>query len=161
MAETIVGVMGPGRDATTEDLETAEELGRRIAAEGWVLLTGGRASGVMEAASAGAAGAGGMVVGILPSADRNGMSGSVDIPIVTGLGSARNNVNVLSSDIVMACGLGMGTISEVLLAAKAGKQVILLNQTPDTESFLSQFGTGLFHYASSPSEAVRLAGRLL
>lgn len=161
MPKTIIGVMGPGRDATPEDVETAQELGRLIASESWVLLTGGRATGVMEAASRGAAGAGGIVVGVLPSSDRSGMSGSVDIPIVTGMGSARNNINVLSSDIVIACGVGMGTFSEVLLAAKAGKQIIMLNQSEASRTFLDEFGSGLFHFPLSPGEAISMAKKLL
>lgn len=54
--KTVVGVMGPGEGATLADLERAQTLGRLIAGEGWVLLTGGRRSGVMDAASKGAHG---------------------------------------------------------------------------------------------------------
>lgn len=157
MTKTIIGVMGPGDGATPEDLQTAEKLGRLIATEGWTLLTGGRASGVMDAASRGANKAGGLVVGILPSSNRSGMSDFVSIPIVTGMDSARNNINVLSSDIVMVCGVGMGTFSEVLLAAKAGKSVILLNQNEASKTFLEQFDSRLFLFVSTPSEAISQA----
>ncbi|MDX1618679.1 MAG: hypothetical protein R3224_07820, partial [Balneolaceae bacterium] len=143
------------------DLETARELGRLIASEGWVLLTGGRASGVMDAASRGAAEAGGWVIGILPDSHKAGMSAHVDVPIVTGLDSARNNINVLSSDIVMVCGVGMGTFSEVLLAAKAGKPVVLLNQSEASTAFLEEFESGLFHFAAGPAEAIARARELL
>jgi len=47
----IIGVMGPGTGAKAQDLENAYELGRLIAERGWVLLTGGRNVGVMDAAS--------------------------------------------------------------------------------------------------------------
>jgi uncharacterized protein (TIGR00725 family) len=53
MAE-IIGVMGPGEQATAVDVQMAYDLGQKIAAAGWVLLTGGRPAGVMEAASRGA-----------------------------------------------------------------------------------------------------------
>jgi predicted Rossmann-fold nucleotide-binding protein len=44
----------------------------------------------------------------------------VDLAILTDLGNARNNVNVMSSNIIVACGLGgAGTVSEVALALKA------------------------------------------
>ena len=46
------------------------------------------------------------------------MSEAVDLPIVTDLGNARNNINVLSSNVVIACGMGLGTASEVALALK-------------------------------------------
>ncbi|HMB99371.1 MAG TPA: hypothetical protein VKM36_12850, partial [Balneolaceae bacterium] len=39
----------------------------------------------------------------------------------TGFGSARNIINILSSDIVIVCGTGLGTISEASLALKSSK----------------------------------------
>ncbi|MFH5833033.1 TIGR00725 family protein [Halalkalibaculum sp. DA3122] len=160
MAKTIIGVMGPG-DAPPEVLDAATQLGQLIAAEGWVLLTGGRRAGVMDAASRGAKEGGGLTVGVLPTGDRSGMSPSIDIPIATGIGSARNNVNVLTSDVVIACGVGMGTISEVLLAAKAGRNVILLNQSEASATFLKRFDSPCFHFASTPGDAVSRARELL
>jgi predicted Rossmann-fold nucleotide-binding protein len=49
----VIGVMGPAQ-AGVRELEDARALGELIARQGWILLTGGRASGVMEAASQGA-----------------------------------------------------------------------------------------------------------
>ncbi|MDX1618188.1 MAG: TIGR00725 family protein [Balneolaceae bacterium] len=161
MANIIIGVMGPGGGAGDSDLEIAYELGKLIADEGWTLLTGGRRAGVMDAASRGAKESGGLTVGILPGHDRAGVSPHVDVPVVTGVGSARNNINVLSCDLVFACGVGMGTFSEVLLAVKAGKQVILLNQTEASINFLEQFASDRIHFVSAPSEAIELAARLL
>jgi uncharacterized protein (TIGR00725 family) len=54
------------------------------------------------------------------------MSSAVDIPILTGLGQARNVINVLSSRVVIACGLGAGTLSEIALALKLGRPVVLM-----------------------------------
>ncbi|MGK7927171.1 MAG: TIGR00725 family protein [Spirulina sp.] len=126
MVKIIIGVMGPGENATPEECDRAYELGWRIARSGWVLLTGGRDRGVMEAASLGAKSAGGLTIGILPGGDRQGVSKSVDIAIVTDMGNARNNINILSSDVIIACGMGLGTASEVALALKGGKPTILL-----------------------------------
>src|SRR6476469_6847830 len=103
MPKVVIGVMGPGTTATAADLQNAYEVGQLIAAAGWVLLTGGRNSGVMHAASQGAQQAGGLTVGILPTADRAMMSDAVDIAVLTDMGSARNNINVLSSQVVIAC----------------------------------------------------------
>lgn len=50
MRKIVIGVMGPGDNATPSDLQNAYELGKSIAQEGWVLLTGGRNVGVMDAA---------------------------------------------------------------------------------------------------------------
>lgn len=127
MAKLMVGVMGPGEDATDANIQTAEYLGRLIAKEGLVVLTGGRNVGVMDAASKGAKSAGGLTIGILPGSDLSDVSEYVDIPIVTGIGNARNNINVLSSDIIVSIGLGLGTISEIALALKSGKRVLTLD----------------------------------
>ena len=48
----IVGVMGGGRNNATVD-EEARQLGTLIAERGWVLLNGGRDTGVMQASARG------------------------------------------------------------------------------------------------------------
>jgi uncharacterized protein (TIGR00725 family) len=148
----VVGVMGPGAGARPEDLENARRLGAGIARAGWVLLSGGQAVGVMDAASRGAASAGGLVVGVLPGDDPSNASEALDVAIVTGMGSARNNVNVLSSDVVVACGMGAGTASEVALALKAGKPVVLLGCGPDAEALFA--GLGPVTVAATPEDAL-------
>lgn len=161
MRKPIVGVMGPGESATLTDIEVAHELGKQIATQGWVLLTGGRSEGVMHAANQGAKQAGGLTVGILPGENITGMSSAVDIPILTGIGSARNNINVLSSDVVIACGMGCGTASEVALALKAEKPVILLNTSPLTQEFFQQFTNVQVFWATRPVEAIAIAIKVL
>lgn len=138
MKKTVIGIMGPGLGATDIDRQVAYELGRFIALEGWVLLTGGRNVGVMEAANQGAKQENGLTIGILPTADDRGISDAVDIAIFTDMGNARNNINVLSSDVVVACGMGAGTASEVALALKSNKPVILLNCDRPTQVFFQQ-----------------------
>lgn len=101
MNKILIGVMGPGEQATAAQMDTAFALGSSLAQQGWGVLTGGRNVGVMEAACRGAKAAGGLTVGILPSCDRAILSEAVDIAIFTDLGSARNNVNVLSSQVVV------------------------------------------------------------
>lgn len=142
MAYIIIGVMGPGSSATPTQIETAYALGYAIASSGWVLLTGGRQVGVMEAACQGAKAAGGLTVGILPSNDGADRSAAVDIPIVTGLGDARNAINVLSSQVVVACGLGPGTASEIALALKAQRPVILMEMPPSAIALWQSLATG-------------------
>jgi uncharacterized protein (TIGR00725 family) len=65
----IIGVMGAGENARAIDIRNAFALGSAIANEGWVVLTGGRNRGVMDAANRGAKAAGGLTVGILPTKD--------------------------------------------------------------------------------------------
>jgi uncharacterized protein (TIGR00725 family) len=118
--------MGPAK-ARRKDVENARVLGELIARREWVLLTGGRDVGVMHAASQGAKKvARSLTVGVLPTT-RDKISKYVDVAIVTEMGSARNNICVFSSQVIVACGLGgSGTVSEVALALKAGKEVVLL-----------------------------------
>lgn len=161
MTRPIVGVMGPGDGARDEDVAAAEALGRRIAGEGWTLLTGGRDAGVMAAANRGAKAAGGTTIGVLPGTTRGGVSPDVDFPIVTGLGNARNNVNVLSSDVVVACGMGAGTASEVALALKFGKPVVLLNGNEPSRAFWTSLAPRGVHVADGVDAAIQTIRGLL
>ncbi|MEO1399957.1 MAG: cytochrome [Cyanobacteria bacterium J06635_1] len=140
MPAPLIGVMGPGGLAPDSICVTAYELGYQIAQQGWILLTGGRNVGVMDAASRGAFDAGGLTVGILPDADAGALSDSIIIPIFTDMGSGRNNINVLSSQVVVACGLGAGTAAEIALAIKAQKPVVLMRMDSLTVSFFQRLG---------------------
>lgn len=154
MRKIIVGVMGPGSGASETDRKNAYTLGMLIAQEGWVLLTGGRNVGVMDAASRGAKAANGLIVGILPDDCDSGLSEAVDIAIITGMGSARNNINVLSSDVVIACGMGAGTASEVALALKANKPVVLLTGNRESQLFFQTLSNDNLFLAASPEAAI-------
>jgi hypothetical protein len=130
-----------------------------VAERGWVLLTGGRATGVMDAASRGAREAGGLVIGVLPDADIVGASEHLDVAIRTGMGDARNVINVLSSDVVIALPGGVGTLSEVALALAAGKAVIVLGWDPGPA--MRATGSGRLLDAASLDEAVARVEREL
>lgn len=159
MRKKVIGVMGGGRVSDVA-LEQARELGRLIARRGWVLLNGGRDRGVMAASAAGAHEAGGLVIGILPGADRQGAAPHLDVAIATGMGDARNVINVLSSDVVIACPGSVGTLSEVALALKNGKPVVLLGfeAGPVGDSYRR---SGQLQVACDPAEAVKLAAACL
>lgn len=112
-----------GSSDETRYKKESREIGRFIAERGWVLVTGGR-GGIMEEASRGAFEAKGIVVGILPSDDFAGANEFCTIVIPTGMGYARNAVNLLSADIVVAIGGKSGTLSELAYAWTYGKPVI-------------------------------------
>ncbi len=83
------------------------------------------------------------------------MSKFVDVAIVTEMGSARNNICVLSSQVIVACGLGgSGTVSEVALALKAGREVVLLGATPVEEKFFKKLGGSLVSSVQTPEDAI-------
>ena len=122
----------------------------------FVTLSGGRDAGVMAAVNRGAKSAGGLTVGILPDRERRGISVHVDIHIITDMGSARNNINVLSSDVIIACGMGRGTAAEIALALKAEKKVILLACPAAAQTFFRELGGAHVSVAGTPEEAVAI-----
>ncbi len=131
----------------------AYELGRLIAESGWVLLNGGRNAGVMAASARGAAEAGGLVIGILPDDHWDGVAAGVEVPVLTGMGDARNEINVLSSRVVVALKGGAGTLSEVALALKAGRPVVTLG-FPLGEACAPYYARGRIVDTRTPEEAV-------
>ena len=161
MKKIIIGVMGPGEQATATDLQNAYELGKLIAQQGWVLLTGGRNVGVMDAANQGAKSANGLTVGILPGNNTNDVSESVDLAIVTNLGNARNNINVLSADVVIACGMSAGTAAEIALALKANKKVILLNNNQESKLFFQRLSPENIYFVHSLVEVIKITNKVL
>jgi len=153
----VIGVMGAAAPSP-HALAAAKELGKLIAERGWVLLTGGRSAGVMAAACAGAKQvSGSLTLGILPGA-AGGEAADLDIAVFTGMGEARNAINVLTSDVVVACGVeGPGTVSEIALALKAEKPVVLLNPSAAAWSLFTGLHSGarLFR-AAAPEEVMRV-----
>jgi uncharacterized protein (TIGR00725 family) len=113
-----VAVCGPG-DCTGPEAALAHEVGRLLAARGAVVICGG-GTGVMGAVAAGARSAGGIVVGIRPTATRAGASPDLSVTIATGMGEARNAIIVASADAVIVVGGSWGTLSEVALARRRG-----------------------------------------
>jgi uncharacterized protein (TIGR00725 family) len=120
-----IGVIG-GSEVPPPVVARAEEVGREIARRGAVLVCGGL-GGVMEAACRGAASEGGLTVGILPGEDRRAANPYVRIPIVTGMGYARNLAVVRSCQAVIAVDGSYGTLSEIGHALQGGIPVIGLN----------------------------------
>ncbi len=145
MPNRYVAVCGDS-DPGTPHRQAAFDVGRLLAEAGCVVLCGGY-GGVMEAASEGAAKAGGTVVGILPTSDREGANEYLTLSLPTGLGQARNAVLATAAEAVIAIGsTGWGTLSEIALARRLGRPVVGL-QTWRLEGLET---------AGSPDEAVRI-----
>jgi len=146
-------------EPSSATLHAARRFGRLAAEAGWVVLTGGRPAGVMEAACAGAkAVPGSLTIGILPTGPDGPVCGHVDIAVFTGVGEARDAINVLSSDVVVACGVeGPGTAAEVALALRLGRPTVLLAAAPTASAFFRTIaGRGMLHEAQSPEAAMDL-----
>lgn len=117
-----VAVVGPSAPDDPDLLDEAMAAGRQLAGRGWVVVTGGL-GGVMAAAAAGVAQAGGTAVALLPGSDRAAASPGHTVAIPTGLGEMRNALLVRTVDAVLAVGGSWGTLSEVALAARTGVPV--------------------------------------
>ncbi len=117
-----VAVIGAGRcDEATGAV--AEAVGAAVARAGAVLVCGGL-GGVMAAACRGAAGRGGLTVGILPGGDAAAANPWVGLALPTGMGELRNGLVVRAADALVAVGGGYGTLSELALALKIGRPVV-------------------------------------
>jgi len=120
-----IAVIGGGQPSPQE-AQLAEEVGRELAKQGAILVCGGL-GGVMEVACKGASSGGGVTIGILPGESRQAANPYVQIPIVTGIGYARNVAVVKSAQAVIAIGGSYGTLSEISHALQSGIPVIGLN----------------------------------
>jgi len=146
----VVAVIGAGV-CDEETAARAEAVGRLLAERGCVVACGGL-GGVMEAASRGAAAAGGLVIGILPGQKPGTANPWVAVSIATGMGDARNAILANTAAAFIAVAGEHGTLSEIAFALKRKKRVVSLGSwevDPAVE------------VASSPEEAVRLATRSL
>ncbi|MFA6042201.1 MAG: hypothetical protein WC786_00770, partial [Patescibacteria group bacterium] len=156
MQKPIIGIMGPGRSATQEEQADAHALGTIVAELGCILLTGGVAHGVMDAACKGARERGGMTIGILPHklpSETHPISEYVDIPIITTFGEGRNLINAFSCKVILVVGMCPGTASEVCFAIKAGVPVILLRPTDEALNFFQKILKGTVRTARTPRDA--------
>lgn len=120
----LIGVIGASRPSA-EGLRLAEEVGRLIAESGAVTVNGGL-GGVMEAASKGAAEAGGEVLGVLPGPDATTANPYVTIAVPTNMGHARNVVIAHAAEALIAVEGEFGTLSEMAIGLKLGKPVYTL-----------------------------------
>jgi len=161
MRKPVIGVMG-GSEVSADVERMAGQLGKLIAERGWVLLSGGRDCGVMRASTRGAKEAGGTVIGILPDRETSArVSPHLDIAVFTGMGDARNVINVLSSDVVIALPGSAGTMSEIALALKNKKPVILLGYDGVPVGLKAFHEGGGLTMARDPGEAIAAADTIL
>jgi uncharacterized protein (TIGR00725 family) len=121
----IIAVIGAS-SCSPEETKLAQSVGELLAQQGAIVVCGGL-GGVMDAVCRGAKSKGGLTIGILPGQDASMANPCVDIPVVTGLGEARNVVVVKSAQAVIAIGGSYGTLSEIAYALKSNIPVIGLN----------------------------------
>ena len=125
----LIGVVGAA-NASQRGLEDAYEVGRLLAEQGAVLVCGGL-GGVMTAAARGCFEAGGEVVGILPGETSETANPYVTLPIVTGMGHARNIIIAHTALALIAIEGEYGTLSEIAIGLKLKKPVVQLRSWED------------------------------
>ena len=152
----IIAVIGGG-DCSPEEAAVAEEVGREIARRGTVLVCGGM-GGVMEAACRGADSEGGITIGILPGQTRQAANPYVQIPIVTGLGYARNVAVVKTAQAIIAIDGSYGTLSEIGHALQDRIPVVGLNTWSISRDGRKDSSIVI---ADSPADAVAKAIKLI
>ena len=158
--QKIIGIMGPGKNAPRQVQQLAFELGKLAALEGWMVLTGGVNRGVMDAGLRGAKSAGGKTIGIISRTSAN-ISAAVDIAIMTDIGRARNNINVMTSDALVICGMGDGTASEVAFALQAKKPIVFIRPDSLTWKFFRKLGGSLVYKTITPKQGVNTLKKVL
>lgn len=151
-----IAVIG-GSQASRKEISLAEEVGSELAKQGATLVCGGL-GGVMEAACRGASSEGGTTIGILPGENQREANSYVQIPIVTGMGYARNVAVVKSAQAVIAIGGSYGTLSEIGHALQSGIPVIGLNTWSLSKN--GKLNSSIIP-AENPTEAVEKALELI
>jgi uncharacterized protein (TIGR00725 family) len=149
-----IAVVGGGAD-DSELATLAEDVGRRVAAAGAVLVCGGL-GGVMEAAARGAREAGGDVLGVLPTESPDDANPHVTHAVATGMGHARNLAVVASADAVIAIGGEWGTLAEIAFARRLERPVVALSSWTVSGRGEMREAPGI-EAADSPTEAVERA----
>lgn len=125
IVKPVVAVCGPGGEVAAEILHLAHQVGALLAQAGAVVVTGGL-DGVMAAASRGAQLSGTPTIGLLPGTDNQTANEHLTVAVPTGLGQLRNGLVVNAADAVIAIGGSWGTLSEIALARRAGKPVVVV-----------------------------------
>jgi len=117
-----IAVLG-GRDVTEDIYNDTVEIGKRLAAEGYLVFCGG-GEGVMEAVCKGVNMEGGTSIGILKGADISEANEYLKIPLLTNMGITRNALLPLNADIAVAISGNHGTLSEIAYALQLEVPVI-------------------------------------
>lgn len=141
-----IGIIGGGH-LDPAAYEAARSVGRLVACAGAMVVCGGL-GGAMEAGARGCREGGGEVLGILPGVDAASANDWVTIPVVTGLGHARNILIAQTAEVLIAVEGEYGTLSEIAVALKLGRPVVALGRWQGIPGVIP---------AATPEEAVALA----
>ncbi|MCG8530818.1 MAG: TIGR00725 family protein [Desulfovibrionales bacterium] len=145
-----IAIIGAGTCSNTV-AALAEEVGSYLAKRGYDIVCGGL-GGVMKAASKGCYEAGGNTIGILPGKNLSAANPYISFPVATGLGNMRNALVVGNASAVIAIDGEYGTLSEIALALKTDKKVIVIGHWSQIDGTIQ---------ASDATEAVAIIQQLV
>jgi len=124
----IIAVVGHDAHAKEEHLKIAEQVGKEIAKKNCILVCGGRPRGVADSAAKGTKSENGFTIGILPESDNSKTGKYIDVPILTGMGFARNQIISYTCDAMIAIGGGVGTYCEMAYAYAFSKPIVAIEK---------------------------------
>lgn len=154
--KTIVWIMWPWEKATDNDLENSYQIWKFCALQNYVTLTWWRNKWVMDSALKWAKENWWLTVWILPTNNESTFSKYIDIPIYTNMWSWRNYLNILSSNIVIACWVEAWTSSEISLAIKSQKNIILVWVSGEAKNFFNKIWWNYILLADSYVDCIKL-----
>jgi len=124
-----IGIIGPNfADCSIDLYNFGVELGYKLCKKDRVFICGGL-GGFMEAVCKGIKSNpetfSGQTIGILPGSNTNEANSYIDVSIATNMGESRNIIIILSSDVIITAGGGIGTLSEYAFAIKYNKPILV------------------------------------
>ncbi|MFX1504904.1 MAG: TIGR00725 family protein [Promethearchaeota archaeon] len=135
-----IGIIGDSKIQNKTQYDVCYDIGKEIAKADAILICGGR-GGVMAAACKGVYDVGGISVGILPTDERDPeVNEYLTVKVPTFLHWARNVLVPLSSDGIIACGGGVGTLSELAFAWMYGKPLVCMSSIPGWSQEIGERG---------------------
>ena len=145
----------------------AEEIGRLLAENNVIVVTGGK-SGIMEAGARGAKKAGGQTVGVVKGVKRFTSNDFTDVEVISGMEADGFDELLLVNmcDALIVIGGGAGTLEEITIAYRNRKPIIALtNQLGWAKElagkFLDSRNTIKIEPAKNAKEAVKKTLQLL
>ena len=102
-----------------------------------------------------------LTIGITPFNEPEKFSKYVDIPIITNMRSGRNYINVLSSNLVIACGVDKGTVSEISLSlVNTAKKVIIVGAIQEANKLFKVIYSENVYIAEDYKECLEIFEKL-
>lgn len=144
----------------------AYELGKLVAQNNAILITGGK-GGIMDTAAKGAKENGGITVGVISGNQRFLSNKYTDVEIVTGMYAGSDAAPlVMSCDGLIGIGGGAGTLQELTIAYRCQIPVVLIPGASGWSNtlagkYMDERQLQKFKIAKTPAKAVKMLFKLI